>query len=194
MPTFTNVMIHPTAVVEEGCEIGEGSRIWHFSHLMTGSRIGRECHIGQNVFIASGVVVGNRVKIQNNVSLYTGVIIEDEVFLGPSCVFTNVRNPRSAINRKHQYQATLVKQGATIGANATIICGNEIGVYAFIGAGAVVTHRVPDYALMVGCPARQIGWVSAFGHRLQFDGQGQAICPESGERYRLINGKVEKIS
>ncbi|WP_211277198.1 acyltransferase [Thermoflavifilum aggregans] len=187
-------MIHPTAVVDKGCVIGEGTRIWHFSHLMAGAHIGSSCHIGQNVFIASGVIVGNGVKIQNNVSLYTGVIIEDDVFLGPSCVFTNVRNPRSEISRKDQYQTTIVRKGATIGANATIICGLEIGSYAFIGAGAVVTHNVPAYALMVGCPARQAGWVSSYGHRLQFDAKGWAVCPESGIRYRLQEGRVEKIS
>ncbi|MBX6380274.1 MAG: N-acetyltransferase [Thermoflavifilum aggregans] len=189
-----DIMIHPTAVVDEGCVIGEGTRIWHFSHLMAGARIGSSCHIGQNVFIASGVIVGNGVKIQNNVSLYTGVIIEDDVFLGPSCVFTNVRNPRSEISRRDQYQTTIVRKGATIGANATIICGLEIGSYAFIGAGAVVTHNVPAYALMVGCPARQAGWVSSYGHRLQFDAKGWAVCPESGIRYRLQEGRVEKIS
>lgn len=189
-----DIMIHPTAVVDEGCVIGEGTRIWHFSHLMAGARIGSSCHIGQNVFIASGVIVGNGVKIQNNVSLYTGVIIEDDVFLGPSCVFTNVRNPRSEISRRDQYQTTIVRKGATIGANATIICGLEIGSYAFIGAGAVVTHHVPAYALMVGCPARQAGWVSSYGHRLQFDAKGWAVCPESGIRYRLQEGRVEKIS
>ncbi|PJJ75349.1 UDP-2-acetamido-3-amino-2,3-dideoxy-glucuronate N-acetyltransferase [Thermoflavifilum aggregans] len=189
-----DIMIHPTAVVDKGCVIGEGTRIWHFSHLMAGAHIGSSCHIGQNVFIASGVIVGNGVKIQNNVSLYTGVIIEDDVFLGPSCVFTNVRNPRSEISRKDQYQTTIVRKGATIGANATIICGLEIGSYAFIGAGAVVTHNVPAYALMVGCPARQAGWVSSYGHRLQFDAKGWAVCPESGIRYRLQEGRVEKIS
>ncbi|SFV28740.1 acyltransferase [Thermoflavifilum thermophilum] len=189
-----DIMIHPTAVVDEGCVIGEGTRIWHFSHLMAGARIGSSCHIGQNVFIASGVIVGNGVKIQNNVSLYTGVIIEDDVFLGPSCVFTNVRNPRSEISRRDQYQTTIVRKGATIGANATIICGLEIGSYAFISAGAVVTHNVPAYALMVGCPARQAGWVSSYGHRLQFDAKGWAVCPESGIRYRLQEGRVEKIS
>jgi UDP-2-acetamido-3-amino-2,3-dideoxy-glucuronate N-acetyltransferase len=194
MQAYPDVMIHPTAVVDEGCEIGAGTQVWHFSHLMAGAHIGCACHIGQNVFIASGVIVGNRVKIQNNVSLYTGVIIEDDVFLGPSCVFTNVRNPRSAVSRKHQYQPTLIKQGATIGANATILCGHEVGSYAFVGAGAVVTHDVPAYALMMGCPARQTGWISACGHRLQFDEDGWAICPESGERYRLKDGRVERIS
>jgi UDP-2-acetamido-3-amino-2,3-dideoxy-glucuronate N-acetyltransferase len=193
MHDYPGIMIHPSAVVDEGCVIGAGTQVWHFSHLMAGAQIGSECRIGQNVFVASGVTVGNRVKIQNNVSLYTGVVIEDDVFLGPSCVFTNVRNPRSPINRRNQYQQTLVRKGATIGANATIVCGVEIGAYAFIGAGAVVTCNVPAYALMLGCPARQAGWVSSHGHRLQFNAQGWAMCPESGEHYLLKDGRVEKI-
>jgi UDP-2-acetamido-3-amino-2,3-dideoxy-glucuronate N-acetyltransferase len=185
---------HETAIIDEGCTIGEGTRIWHFSHIMKGCTIGRDCTIGQNVVISPDVVIGNRVKIQNNVSVYTGVICEDDVFLGPSCVFTNVINPRSAISRKHQYQSTFVEKGATIGANATILCGHRIGKYAMIGAGAVVTKDVPPYALVVGNPARQIGWISAYGHRLTFDSEGVAICPESGIVYYLQDGKVEQSS
>ena len=177
--------IHETAVVDEGVEIGEGSKIWHFCHIMRGCRIGRNCNIGQNVVVSPGVVLGNNVKVQNNVSVYTGVTCEDDVFLGPSCVFTNVVNPRSAIARKDQYKPTCVKKGATIGANATIVCGHVIGKYAMIGAGAVVTHDVPDYALMTGNPARQSGWVSEYGHTLHFDENGFATCPESGHRYHL---------
>jgi len=181
---------HETAVIDEGCTIGEGTRIWHFSHIMEGCTIGSDCTIGQNVVISPEVIIGNRVKIQNNVSVYTGVICEDDVFLGPSCVFTNVINPRSAISRKHQFQSTIVEKGATIGANATIICGNRIGRYAMIGAGAVVTKDVLPFALVVRNPARQIGWVSEYGHRLTFDNEGIAICPESGERYCLQDGKI----
>jgi len=181
---------HKTAVIDEGCTIGEGTRIWHFSHIMEGCTIGRDCTIGQNVVISPEVIIGNRVKIQNNVSVYTGVICEDDVFLGPSCVFTNVINPRSAISRKHEFQSTIVEKGATIGANATIICGNRIGKYAMIGAGAVVTKDVLPYALVVGNPARQIGWVSEYGHRLTFDNKGIAFCPESGESYFLQDGKI----
>lgn len=177
--------VHATAVVDEGVEIGEGSKIWHFCHLMRGCRIGRNCNIGQNVVVSPGVVLGDNVKVQNNVSIYTGVVCEDDVFLGPSCVFTNVVNPRSAIVRKDQYKPTRVKKGATIGANATIVCGHVIGKYAMIGAGAVVTHDVPDYALMMGNPARQTGWVSEYGHTLHFNAEGFATCPESGRRYRL---------
>ena len=184
---------HPTAVIDEGCQIGEGTHIWHFSHIMSGCRIGKHCNIGQNVVISPGVVLGNNVKIQNNVSVYTGVVCEDDVFLGPSCVFTNVLNPRSAIPRKDQYRKTLVRRGATIGANATIVCGHTIGEYALIGAGAVVTKDVPPYALVVGNPSRQIGWVSEYGHRLRFDEKGEARCPESGERYLLKEGGVVKI-
>lgn len=183
---------HETAVIDAGCVIGEGTRIWHFSHIMTGCTIGRGCNIGQNVVISPGVVLGNNVKVQNNVSVYTGVVCEDDVFLGPSCVFTNVINPRSAIERKHAYQPTLVEKGATIGANATIVCGHTIGRYALIGAGAVVTKDVLPYALIVGNPSRQIGWVSEYGHRLHFDEQGQAVCPESNEVYELKEGKVSK--
>ena len=185
--------VDKTAVVDPGCEIGEGTRIWHFSHIMQGCRIGAHCNIGQNVVVSPGVVLGDGVKVQNNVSIYTGVICEDEVFLGPSCVFTNVINPRSAIVRKEQFRETKVERGASIGANATIVCGHTIGRYALIGAGAVVTKDVPPYALVVGNPSRQIGWVSAYGHRLTFDASGFAICPESGQRYRLINGYVEEL-
>lgn len=176
---------HDTAVIDPGCEIGEGTRIWHFSHIMEGCVIGRGCNIGQNVVVSPGVVLGDNVKVQNNVSLYTGVICEDDVFLGPSCVFTNVVNPRSAIVRKDQYRQTRVGKGATIGANATIVCGHDIGSYALVGAGAVVTKDVPPYALVVGNPSRQIGWVSEYGHHLEFDAEGLALCPESGQRYIL---------
>ena len=184
--------IHPSAVVDPGCIIGEGTRIWHFSHLMTGCTVGAHCSIGQNVVISPGVRIGNGVKIQNNVSVYTGVTCEDDVFLGPSCVFTNVINPRSAISRKDQFRETRVERGASIGANATIVCGHTIGRYALIGAGAVVTRDVPPYALVVGNPARQIGWVSERGWRLEFDADGRATCPEGGEEYWLRDGKVEK--
>ncbi len=184
---------HETAVIDEGAQIGEGTKIWHFSHIMPNSIIGEKCNIGQNVVVSPGVKLGNNVKIQNNVSLYTGVICEDDVFLGPSMVFTNILNPRSAIVRRDQYVETLVKKGASIGANATVVCGNSIGEYALIGAGAVVTKNVPAYALLVGNPAKQIGWVSEYGHRLNFDETGKAICPESKEVYELKNGEVKKI-
>ena len=184
---------HETAVIDEGCFIGRGTKIWHFSHIMAGCRIGENCNIGQNVVISPEVVLGNRVKVQNNVSVYTGVVCGDDVFLGPSCVFTNVINPRSAVNRKNQYAPTRVGKGATIGANATIVCGHDIGEYAFIGAGAVVTKTVPAYALVVGNPARQIGWMSEYGHRLAFDTEGVAVCPESKQRYRLEDGMVKRI-
>lgn len=184
---------HETAIIDEGCRIGAGTRIWHFSHIMPDCVIGERCNIGQNVVISPGVVLGNNVKIQNNVSVYTGVVCEDDVFLGPSCVFTNVLNPRSAIPRKNQYRKTLVRRGATIGANATIVCGHTIGEYALIGAGAVVTKDVPPYALVVGNPSKQIGWVSEYGYRLRFDEKGEARCPESGERYLLKEGGVVKI-
>ncbi len=183
---------HPTAVIDEGCEIGEGTKIWHFSHIMPGAIIGKNCNIGQNVVISPDVVLGNNVKVQNNVSIYTGVICEDDVFLGPSCVFTNVINPRSAVNRKNEYAKTIVKRGVSIGANATIVCGNDLGEYCFIGAGTVITKYVPPYALIVGNPGRQIGWMSEYGHRLEFDTNGQAICEESGEKYTLIDSKVSK--
>lgn len=185
---------HESAVIDEGCSIGKGTRIWHFSHLMAGCRVGENCNIGQNVVISPEVILGNRVKVQNNVSVYTGVTCDDDVFLGPSCVFTNVTNPRSAINRRGQYARTRVGKGATIGANATIVCGHDIGAYAFIGAGAVVTKDVPPYALLVGNPARQIGWMSEYGHRLHFDAEGIATCPESGERYQLKEGVVTKLN
>ncbi len=184
---------HETAVIDAGCQIGEGTKIWHFSHIMPACQIGERCNIGQNVVISPEVVLGNNVKVQNNVSIYTGVICEDDVFLGPSMVFTNVMNPRSAVNRRDSYLQTRVGKGASIGANATIVCGHDIGAYAFIGAGAVVTKHVPPYALVVGNPARQIGWMSAYGHRLQFDTEGRATCPESGEQYLLNNGNVNKI-
>jgi len=188
------VFIHPTAVVDEGATLGEGTKVWHFSHIMSDAVVGERCNIGQNVVISPGVILGSNVKIQNNVSLYTGVICDDDVFLGPSCVFTNVVNPRSAVNRRGQYAQTRVGRGASIGANATIVCGHDIGQFAFIGAGAVVTKQVPDYALVVGNPARQMGWMSEFGHKLLFDEQSQAICPESGETYRLHQGTVSKIA
>lgn len=184
---------HETAVVDNGCVIGAGTKIWHFSHVMSGCKIGERCNIGQNVVISPGVELGNNVKIQNNVSVYTGVICEDDVFLGPSCVFTNVINPRSAVNRKSEYASTRVGKGATIGANATIVCGHDIGEYAFIGAGAVVTKHVPAFALVIGNPARQTGWMSEYGHKLKFGADGIAICPESKEKYRLSDGKVSKL-
>jgi len=187
-----NYFAHPTAVIEEGSEIGEGTKIWHFCHIMPRCTIGESCNIGQNVVIAPEVILGNQVKVQNNVSIYTGVICEDEVFLGPSMVFTNIINPRSAINRREQYARTLVKKGATIGANATIICGNEIGAFAFIGAGTVITQSIPSYALVVGNPARQIGWMSEYGHRLYFNQEQQAICPESKDLYVFEFGRVSK--
>lgn len=182
--------IHETAVVDEGCRIGAGSKVWHFSHLMSGAVLGENCNIGQNVFIASGVVLGNGVKVQNNVSIYEGVTCEDEVFLGPSMVFTNVVNPRSSVCRKDAFAPTHVGRGATIGANATVVCGHNIGAYALVGAGAVVTKDVPPFALVVGNPARQMGWVSRRGCTLVFDEAGEATCPESGEKYRLENGEV----
>ena len=187
---MVSVQIHPTAIVDEACQIGSGTKIWHFSHIMTGSVIGNNCNIGQNVVVSPGVVLGNNVKVQNNVSIYTGVLCEGDVFLGPSCVFTNVVNPRSFISRKEEFKQTLVKKGASIGANATIICGCTIGEYALIGAGAVVTKDVAPYALVAGNPGRQIGWVSQSGCRLNFDSDGIAICKESGEKYKLHDGKV----
>ena len=184
---------HETAVIDDGCIIGKGSKIWHFSHIMSGSEIGENCNIGQNVVISPGVKLGRNVKVQNNVSIYTGVICDDDVFLGPSMVFTNVINPRSEIVRKDSYLDTIVEKGATIGANSTIVCGNIIGRYSFIGAGAVVTKDVKPYALVVGNPARQTGWMSEYGHKLTFDNLGMAICTESSERYRIENGQVFKI-
>lgn len=185
--------VHPTAIIDQDCSIGQDSKIWHFSHIMSGSVIGAQCILGQNVFISDGVVLGNNVKVQNNVSIYSGVICEDDVFLGPSMVFTNVINPRSAIMRKDQYRQTLVKRGASIGANATILCGNNIGEFALIGAGAVVTKEVKPFALMVGNPARQIGWVSEYGHKLIFDEKGIAECPESKQNYVLKDQHVSKL-
>lgn len=185
---------HPSAVIDEGCEIGTGTKIWHFSHIMPGCKIGEGCNLGQNVVISPMVVLGKNVKVQNNVSIYTGVTCEEDVFLGPSMVFTNVTNPRSAVNRRSEYAKTQVGKGATIGANATIVCGHDIGKYAFIGAGTVVTKTVPNYALVVGNPARQIGWMSEYGHRLEFDALGMASCKESGEKYKLENQTVTKIS
>lgn len=184
---------HETAVIDEGSIIGKGTKIWHFSHVMSGSTIGENCNIGQNVVVSPSVVLGNNVKVQNNVSIYTGVICEDDVFLGPSMVFTNVINPRSAVNRKSEYKKTIVKRCVSIGANATIVCGITLGEFCFIGAGAVVTKDVKPYALMVGNPARQIGWMSDFGHRLEFDTEGNAVCPESGFRYRLKDNVVTKL-
>ena len=183
---------HESAIIDNDCIIGEGTKIWHFSHIMSNSIIGENCNIGQNVVISPGVILGNNVKVQNNVSLYTGVICEDDVFLGPSCVFTNVINPRSAVNRREQYLKTKVGKGASIGANATIVCGHDIGDYAFIGAGAVVTKTVPSYALVVGNPAKQIGWISEYGHRLNFDVNGKAICPETNDSYEIFNNQVIK--
>ncbi|GAA4457288.1 acyltransferase [Nibrella saemangeumensis] len=188
------VHIHPTAVVDEGCTIGQGTRIWHFSHIMPGCVIGNDCNIGQNVVVSPEVVLGRNVKVQNNVSIYTGVTCDDDVFLGPSMVFTNVINPRSAVNRRNQYQRTHVGKGASIGANATIVCGNDIGPYALIGAGSVVTRPVPAYALVVGNPARQIGWVSEYGHRLQFDENKEAVCPESGQVYQLTEKGILRLT
>ena len=185
---------HPTTVIDEGSIIGDGTKIWHFSHIMSNCQIGTNCNLGQNVVISPQVILGNNVKVQNNVSIYTGVICEDDVFLGPSMVFTNVINPRSAINRRGSYLKTLVKKGATIGANATIICGHDIGEFAFIGAGTVVTKKILPYALIVGNPGKQIGWMSEYGHRLEFDKSGLAVCPESGDHYILKNGIVRKSS
>lgn len=191
--SVVNYFAHETAVIDDGCEIGEGVKIWHFSHIMPNCQIGDGCNIGQNVVVSPDVILGKNVKVQNNVSIYTGVICDDDVFLGPSMVFTNVTNPRSAVRRKNQYQKTHVHRGASIGANATIVCGNDIGEFAFIGAGAVVTKDVPAYALVVGNPSRQVGWMSEYGHRLSFDEAGFAVCPESGERYQLRDGRVSKI-
>lgn len=185
---------HETAIIDAPCTIGSGTKIWHFSHIMSNCIIGEQCNIGQNVVVSPGVVLGNNVKIQNNVSIYEGVTCDDDVFLGPSMVFTNVTNPRSAVNRKGQYAKTHVGKGASIGANATIVCGHDIGTYAFIGAGAVVTKTVAPYALVVGNPARKIGWISEYGHRLEFDPEGTAVCPESGEKYRFENNQVKKLT
>jgi UDP-2-acetamido-3-amino-2,3-dideoxy-glucuronate N-acetyltransferase len=188
-----NYFAHETAIVDDGCTIGEGTKIWHFSHIMKDCIIGKGCNFGQNVVVSPGVVLGNNVKVQNNVSIYTGVTCDNDVFLGPSMVFTNVINPRSAVNRRDQYAKTHVGEGVSIGANATIVCGHDIGKFAFIGAGAVVTKNVPDYALLVGNPARQTGWMSEYGHRLEFDDAGLAVCPESKQEYKLENGLVSRI-
>ena len=188
-----NYYAHSSAIVDEDCIIGDGTKIWHFSHIMSGCTLGEKCNIGQNVVISPEVVLGRNVKVQNNVSLYTGVTCDDDVFLGPSCVFTNVTNPRSAVNRKGQYAKTHVGKGASIGANSTIVCGHDIGAFAFIGAGSVVTKTVPAYALVVGNPAKQIGWMSEFGHRLEFSENGLAVCPESNETYQLTHNKVTKL-
>ena len=185
-----NYFAHPTAIIDAGCEIGDGTKIWHFSHVMPNCKLGKNCNLGQNVVISPDVILGSNVKVQNNVSIYTGVICEDDVFLGPSMVFTNVINPRSAVNRRGEYAKTLVGKGASIGANATIVCGHNIGKYAFVGAGAVVTKTVPDYALVIGNPSRQVGWMSEYGHKLEFDKNGIATCEESGQVYKLENNKV----
>jgi UDP-2-acetamido-3-amino-2,3-dideoxy-glucuronate N-acetyltransferase len=189
----TKYFAHETAVIDPGCKIGSGTKIWHFSHIMNDSVLGKNCNIGQNVVVSPGVILGNNVKVQNNVSIYTGVICEDDVFLGPSMVFTNIVNPRSAVVRKDQYVETIVGKGASIGANATIICGNNIGSFSFIGAGAVVTKEVKPYSLVIGNPARHAGWMSEFGHRLDFDENGMAECPESKEKYKLSASGVSKI-
>lgn len=194
MNSENNIYIHPSAVVDDGSKIGAGTKIWHFCHVMAGAFIGNGCSLGQNVMVAPGVVLGNNVKVQNNVSIYEGVTCEDDVFLGPSMVFTNISNPRSAIVRRGQYLKTIVHKGVTIGANATIVCGHNIGEYAFIGAGAVVTKHIKPYALVVGNPAKQIGWMSEYGHRLNFDASHIAVCPESKEKYKLENGHVHKIT
>lgn len=189
-----NYFAHETAVIDENCTIGQGAKIWHFSHIMSGCTIGEGCNIGQNVVVSPGVTLGKNVKVQNNVSIYTGVNCEDDVFLGPSMVFTNVINPRSAVNRRNEYMETTVRKGASIEANATIVCGNDIGAYSFVGAGAVVVKEVKPYALVVGNPSRQIGWISEYGHRLTFDEEGIAVCPESKEKYELKNNRVNKIT
>ena len=188
-----NYFVHKSSFIDQPCSIGDGTKIWHFSHIMKNSIIGNNCNIGQNVVISPNVILGNNVKVQNNVSIYTGVICEDDVFLGPSMVFTNVINPRSHVIRRDEYMKTMVKKGASIGANSTIICGNSIGKYAFIGAGAVITKEVPDYALMVGNPAKNIGWMSEFGERLNFNNEGIAICDKTGSKYKLINNFLNKI-
>jgi UDP-2-acetamido-3-amino-2,3-dideoxy-glucuronate N-acetyltransferase len=185
---------HPTAIIDEGCRIGAGTKIWHFSHIMPGAVLGEQCNLGQNVVVMPEVILGRNVKVQNNVSIYSGVVCEDDVFLGPSMVFTNILNPRSAVVRRDQYLKTMVRKGASVGANATILCGIEIGLFALIGAGAVVTKSVKPYALVVGNPSRQIGWVSEYGHTLRFDKDGMATCPESGQEYRLLNDEAERIS
>ena len=193
MNSETDFFVHKSAYVDEGCEIGKGTKIWHFSHLMNGCKLGENCNIGQNVVVSPKVILGNNVRVQNNVSIYEGVICEDDVFLGPSMVLTNVINPRSAVTRKHEYKTTLIKKGASIGANATIVCGNTIGSFAFIGAGTVVTKDVANFALIVGNPGRQSGWISEFGHKLKFNNEGFAICEESKQQYFLENNIVKRI-
>ncbi len=190
----TDHFVHESSIIDEGCRIGRGTKIWHFCHLLPNCELGENCNLGQNVMLGEGVVLGNNVKVQNNVSVYSGVTCEDDVFLGPSMVFTNVTNPRSAVNRRGEYAKTTVRKGATIGANATVVCGNDIGRFAFIGAGAVVTKDVPDYALVMGNPARQSGWMSEYGHKLDFDENGKAICPESKQEYLLNDGSVKRIN
>lgn len=185
---------HETAVIDQGCTIGKGTKIWHFTHLMTGCVLGENCNLGQNVVVSPGVTLGSNVKVQNNVSIYTGVTCEDDVFLGPSMVFTNIVNPRSAVIRRDSYVETIVGKGASIGANATIICGNNIGKFSFVGAGAVVTKEVKPYSLVIGNPAKHAGWMSEYGHRLEFDKNGVAVCPESGDKYKLSSGEVSKIN
>ena len=189
-----NFYVHPSSIIDEGCTIGNGTKIWHFSHIMSGAVIGNNCNLGQNVVVCPKVMLGNNVRVQNNVSIYEGVICEDDVFLGPSVVLTNVINPRSAVSRKHEFKTTLIKKGATIGANATIVCGHTIGEFAFIGAGAVVTKDVPAYALIVGNPGRQTGWMSEHGQKLIFDADNKAVCSESGQEYILENKTVKRIS
>ena len=193
MNTDTGFFVHESAYVDEGCKIGKGTKVWHFSHLMNGCKLGENCNIGQNVVVSPKVVLGNNVRVQNNVSIYEGVICEDDVFLGPSMVLTNVINPRSAVTRKHEYKTTLIKKGASIGANATIVCGNTIGSFAFIGAGAVITKNVPDYALIIGNPGRQSGWMSEYGHKLKFDNNNLADCEESKQQYSLENNIVKRV-
>lgn len=193
MNTEKKYYAHHSAIIDDGAIIGDGTKIWHFCHIMGGAKLGENCNLGQNVFVANDVILGNNVKVQNNISIYTGVECQDDVFLGPSMVFTNVTNPRSGVNRRGQYSKTVVKKGASIGANATIVCGHDIGEYAFIGAGTVVTKNVPAYALVVGNPAKQIAWMSEYGHRLNFNESGVAFCPESNQEYRLEDGKVRKI-
>lgn len=193
MPDTLSYFAHPTAVLDDGCRIGAGSRIWHFCHLSSGAEVGEECSLGQNVFVADGVRLGRNVKVQNNVSLYSGVECADDVFIGPSAVFTNVLNPRAAVVRRHEYQRTVLGRGVSIGANATIVCGVQLGEYAFVGAGSVVTKDVLPYALVYGNPARRRGWMSAYGHQLIFNDAGQATCPESGEQYVLADAQVRRV-
>jgi UDP-2-acetamido-3-amino-2,3-dideoxy-glucuronate N-acetyltransferase len=190
---MTDFFIHPTSIIDENCSIGKGTKIWHFSHIMNGASLGNNCNVGQNVVVGCNVVIGNNVRIQNNVSVYEGVVCEDDVFLGPSVVLTNVINPRSTVSRKDQFKPTIIRKGATIGANATIVCGNEIGAYAFIGAGAVVTKNILSYALVIGNPAKQVGWMSEFGHQLEFNDKNIAFCKESGQEYLIIDNQVTRV-